>query len=210
MSDRNNRMSKWYKRSEIDDLLDVAVPGDLLEFHRNLYVHWAVYVGYREVDGKMEACVIHRCSTENSGDGIGNVFASTSLRKREVGLGEVEQQTLTSVWEDSICRINNTRDDELPPYAANMVLQRADDARKMEHTEEYNVITNNCEHFANWCRYGTKESGQVDRATFYIVAGAVLVGVASTIGALFSLATNTSRSRNTSKSRRREIREEPM
>ena len=26
--------------------------GDLLEFDRNVYMHWAVYVGYQNIDGR--------------------------------------------------------------------------------------------------------------------------------------------------------------
>lgn len=30
---------------EVRDLLKVAQPGDMIEFHRGKYSHWAVYVG---------------------------------------------------------------------------------------------------------------------------------------------------------------------
>ncbi len=44
---------------------------------------------------------------------------------------------------------------------------------------EYGLFTNNCEHFANWCRLGEGRSEQIDTAknvSFGIAAGAILAG----------------------------------
>eukprot|EP00800_Vazella_pourtalesii_P006049 TRINITY_DN173_c0_g1_i12.p1 TRINITY_DN173_c0_g1~~TRINITY_DN173_c0_g1_i12.p1 ORF type:complete len:173 (+),score=34.06 TRINITY_DN173_c0_g1_i12:55-573(+) len=48
-----------------------------------------------------------------------------------------------------------------------------------EEWGEYNLVFNNCEHFASFCATGEKKSGQVKKA---VIAGAVGVGVAAVVG----------------------------
>jgi hypothetical protein len=43
--------------------------------------------------------------------------------------------------------------------------------------DEYNVVLNNCEHFAMWVRYGKKDSAQVTRWTFVVAFGLLAVGL---------------------------------
>lgn len=38
-------VSEWYPQDQIAQLLGVLEPGDLLEFNRNGYCHWGVYIG---------------------------------------------------------------------------------------------------------------------------------------------------------------------
>ena len=35
--------------------------------------------------------------------------------------------------------------------------------------EEYNLVTNNCEHFAIWCKTGLKESSQINSIDRYYI-----------------------------------------
>jgi HRAS-like suppressor 3 len=39
---------------------------------------------------------------------------------------------------------------------------------------DFNVVTRNCQHFANWCTTGSWESGQVQIATGLVLAGLLL------------------------------------
>ena len=42
----------------------------------------------------------------------------------------------------------------------------------------YNVLTNNCEHFASWCRNGWSVSGQVARRTGQVMKLGMVAGAA--------------------------------
>jgi hypothetical protein len=46
-------------------------------------------------------------------------------------------------------------------YSADEIVKRA---HQRLNESEYNLVFNNCEHFANWCIYGIKESNQVNNA----------------------------------------------
>ena len=53
----------------------------------------------------------------------------------------------------------------------------------------YSTVSNNCEHFATWCRTGKRESKQVRRAiTAAATLGVAVVTVAGTLAALKSVA----------------------
>ncbi len=71
---------------------------------------------------------------------------------------------------------------DLPTDAADLVLQRAV-SRIGER--DYNVIFNNCEHFATWCKTGKHESEQVQGAMAASAIAGTLGGVA--LGGVFAL-----------------------
>jgi hypothetical protein len=54
-------------------------------------------------------------------------------------------------------RINNFKDKQWTILPADEIVKRAQDALGKEG---YNVLANNCEHFATDCRYGDRLSGQ--------------------------------------------------
>ncbi len=45
MSGNVGRVSDWYWRHQLGELLAQLEEGDLLEFDEGFYKHWAVYVG---------------------------------------------------------------------------------------------------------------------------------------------------------------------
>ena len=51
-------MSNWYTSDKLLELVVEAHEGDRLEFDRGMYNHWAVYVGYRETEGRKGALFI--------------------------------------------------------------------------------------------------------------------------------------------------------
>jgi hypothetical protein len=48
-------------------------------------------------------------------------------------------------------------------------------AKSREGTKKYNLIFNNCEHFASWCKTGMRISEQVDNAAVGVGVGGVVV-----------------------------------
>ena len=44
---------------------------------------------------------------------------------------------------------------------------------------EYNLVFNNCEHFAHWCKYGKKRSSQVEAAVVIAAATTAIVVAAA-------------------------------
>lgn len=57
----------------------------------------------------------------------------------------------------SLCRVNNSKDSEYQPFEPHVIVNRALTAFDRK---KYNLVLTNCEHFATWCRYGTKISVQ--------------------------------------------------
>lgn len=49
-------------------------------------------------------------------------------------------------------------------------------ARSRLSENKYNLLTNNCEHFINWCIYGKARSAQVSNAAIYLVTQSMLSG----------------------------------
>jgi len=132
-----------------------------LEFDREVYCHWAVYVGQI---GDEEHCVVHRANPTAEGS---MKMSSASVGSGGAGEeGRVLIEPLRSVWGESRARINNSRDVQLPPFTSKQVVERA--LNSVEGFDGssggYNVVTKNCEHFASWARNDWALSGQVVKA----------------------------------------------
>ncbi len=111
------------------------IPGDILRVFRGLYFHYGVYVGDNRV--------VHFCSTTR------NELDAASADIVETSLSEFSKGDL--VLEDT---------QEKPVFNREEIVRRA---RKSIGTKlgTYNLLSNNCEHFANWCRCGRSVSTQV-------------------------------------------------
>uniref|UniRef100_A0A914D071 LRAT domain-containing protein n=1 Tax=Acrobeloides nanus TaxID=290746 RepID=A0A914D071_9BILA len=107
-------------------------PGDLLEFSRGVYNHWAVYEGFVPHDGETAHCVIH--------------FSGEPKDKQNA---KIQRHRLKEVAGTSLFRINNDCDDKTTPLPREKIIERA--RSKISQTG-YHVGTDNCEHFAKWCR----------------------------------------------------------
>ena len=80
------------------------------------------------------------------------------------GVGAVVVEGLRAVWTTSRARINNSVDRVAAPLPGAAVVQRAVAAAHGEDGQaysQYNLLTNNCEHFASWARNGNGRSWQV-------------------------------------------------
>lgn len=182
-------ISEWhYRGTDTAPFLTLLRAGDLVEFEREGYQHWAVYIGEHALaEGTEEEdfvtvlpCVVHRANPTDNPDNLGGMFGSSrSLAKGAYGIGDVVVEPLRGVWMDSGARINNSMDSGQEPFPGQQVVERA---LGVVHGEDrqaytpYNVVTNNCEHFAHWCRHGWSISCQVARKTEQVVKLATLAG----------------------------------
>ena len=98
---------------------------------------------------------------------------SRSMSKGVHGIGAVVVESLRDVWGGSKVRINNRLDTSVHPFSSqtgavfligmilvNLMISVVERALAVAHGESslsytaYNVVSNNCEHFASWCRCG--------------------------------------------------------
>jgi hypothetical protein len=128
-----------------DSVIIKAEPGDLLEFKRAGYCHWGVYVG----DGE-----------------VVNVTLSKNGGKRA---GLISKQSVEDVAGSSLCRVNNltelARRKGLQANPPDVTVQKAED--QVGNKIDYNVINNNCECFAVYCRYNASFSDQVSETCLF-------------------------------------------
>lgn len=149
----------------VEDLSN-AKPGDMIEFVRNGYSHWAIYKG----EGK----VIHRWGDS---DGVGKsigffgnlaTFSGVQFNKAKI----VESNIDDVLHFGGKVRVNNYLDGKYKPLDVSEIVKRA--VNVLDHSG-YNLLYNNCEHFATDCRYGESTSRQVQ----LLVGTMALAGVAT-------------------------------
>jgi len=184
-------ISEWQQRgTDTAFFLSLLRPGDLVEFQRDGYQHWAVYIGEHALaEGVGEddfvtvlPCVVHRANPTDNPENLSGFFGSSrSVAKGAYGIGDVVVEPLRDVWQDSRARINNSMDNATEPFPGQTVVERA---LGVVHGEErqaytaYNVVTNNCEHFAHWCRHGWSISCQVAKKTEQLMKLGLVAGAA--------------------------------
>ncbi|CAG0920115.1 unnamed protein product [Notodromas monacha] len=184
--------SEWYNFFECDEFVCELSPGDLVEFHRQTYSHWAVYVGFprdfrqhpinESLDEKV-AYVVHRANPHDS-DVLNFASRSTSMNKASHGIGNVCIEPLKDVMDRDKARKNNTLDQSNVSRNPDDIVGeafaelRSQGYGNHEGSSCYNVLFNNCEHFANHCRYGERRSQQVD-SVLNTSAAVLAVGVAA-------------------------------
>jgi len=133
------------------ELKEYIKTGDVILCDRLLYKHFGIYAG----NGR----VIHYAAG-NADFGNDVCVRETSL-KQFTGDGEYE----IARFEGNQC--NSKR------FSPKETVRRA---RSRIGEKSYNLLFNNCEHFALWCKYGTSKSVQVEKAvTTAAVLGAVAV-----------------------------------
>jgi uncharacterized protein YfaT (DUF1175 family) len=130
---------------------DSLKPGDIIFCDRIIYKHYGVYAG----NGR----VIHY-ATQNGDFGADVRVRETSLKKF-AGDGKCMLLPL----------LNNCAG--LKHFSAEETVKRA---RSRLGEKAYNLLFNNCEHFALWCKYGINKSTQVEQVMATALAlGAVAV-----------------------------------
>ncbi|KAM9394446.1 phospholipase A and acyltransferase 3-like isoform 1-T4 [Pholidichthys leucotaenia] len=115
-------------------------PGDLIGFWRGLYDHVGVFVG--------NGMVVHKGPEDGDAAKPG---------KTQPGL--VKKDPLEKVAGKDSWRIYNILDDKYKARPVDDIIKEANDLAGKQ--QPYNVVNQNCEHFAFFLRYGQKISPQV-------------------------------------------------
>lgn len=132
------------------------IPGDVLSVNRGIYKHYGVYVGNNTV--------VHF----SGGEGFELSAKRACIRKTSL---ENFRKNDEIQIETRCCE----------SYSRKETVMRALGAVGTEKGK-YALPWNNCEHFANWCRYGEKRSSQVEQFVSKVgglgllAAGVLLVG----------------------------------
>ncbi|NWV50638.1 HRSL1 enzyme, partial [Daphoenositta chrysoptera] len=114
-------------------------PGDLIEISRNLYQHWALYVG--------DGYVINVIASDKGGSAL--LAAKARVKK----------QLLEEAAEGDKWRVNNKYDRSRTPFPVEEIIRRAESW--VDKEVPYSLFRNNCEHFVTKLRYGEGVSDQV-------------------------------------------------
>ncbi|GFO00259.1 group XVI phospholipase a2-like protein [Plakobranchus ocellatus] len=147
-----------------EDLDDVA-PGSLLEIDQGNYKHWAIYIGDRKVCHLTVEAV------------MGGPSFTASLACLKTNKGKILVQLFRDMLagETPPVFVNNSRDSKWTPRSAEDIVTSA--LSYAGQKVRYDLVTFNCEHFANECRYGIKASLQVEDTADAARVGTVLLGV---------------------------------
>lgn len=133
----------------------VPLPGDVVVAHRGLYNHYGIYIG----DGR----VIHY----SAGMGI----------ELDANKAKIIETSIVDFLDGSGLYVEES--DEPGAFPPDRVVERAKSMLGKMHGE-YNIAFNNCEHFTHWCKYGTKESSQVNTVLKAVVGvAAIALGLAA-------------------------------
>uniref|UniRef100_A0A915PJG8 LRAT domain-containing protein n=1 Tax=Setaria digitata TaxID=48799 RepID=A0A915PJG8_9BILA len=189
-------VTDWMQADRLCSHLEI---GDLIEFRRvvgstkrRIYTHWGVFIGFHD----KKAYVAHTGTDFGDfGDELisGSAESLTTIRTKVSHSNQIQirRDELTAVARGDSCRVNNSLDKEKSPFPPIIVVDRA---LLMLGKTNYNLLLNNCEHFAKYCRYGLKESNQATVAKViilfsaaYCITGSLTVAaVAGTLTYTFS------------------------
>lgn len=158
-----------YNRTTLKDL----EPGDLVEFDRGIYSHWAVYIGQHETT---EHAVVHLAGIDEGPLRSASTHSFTICGK-QFDKAQVCVHDFWKVAGDCKAHKNNGMDKAMSPDERSNIVARA---LSMLGPATYNLITKNCEHFASWCRYGIEKSEQAEG-----FIGAAVLGLLSLIDVAF-------------------------
>ena len=140
----------------------VELNGSVIKVKRwnGVYYHYGIYVK----EPFIRASVIHYTDEDSDFHGI----------VRETPLEDFLQEKN----DFSVCLFNPKHYHHI--YSGEETVRRA---RSKLGTGDYNILTNNCEHFATWCKTGVQNSSQFDKGiktllsvAVFLVGGAVFGG----------------------------------
>ncbi len=153
-----------------EQILPLFSQGDLIVFKGGTkndgakfrYEHWAVYVGEGEI-------VHYQAPRELNG---------LTAKLNSGVIQETLQEYMERQGEGMTVRLGKLSSEGdrryFPALDPEVVVERA---RSKVGKKEYNLIRNNCEHFAKWCKYGKEMSDQIERgAVIASMLGGFLAG----------------------------------
>ncbi|MCP9265830.1 Sorbin and SH3 domain-containing protein 1 [Dirofilaria immitis] len=161
-------VTDWMQAERLCSYLEI---GDLIEFRRvvgnikrRIYTHWGVFIGFHD----KKAYIAH--TGTDFGDFDDNLISSSVESMATIGKKcHIRRDELITVANGDSCRVNNSLDKGKRPFPPVIVVDRA---LRMLGKTNYNLLLNNCEHFAKYCRYGLKESNQATVAKIIIISSA--------------------------------------
>ncbi len=161
-----NYTTKQIKRVVSDDELKA---GDVVGIQRlrGLYDHYGIYTGnggmihYADPSGDFgKNIVVHRTTLEKFKEGSEYVFVidfDNYIKQKKNSIFDI----ITKTGRINVLKILEILfgDNSYHLYSPEETVARAE-SRLGERN--YNIATNNCEHFAIWCKTGVSESTQVE------------------------------------------------
>ncbi|CAF3744010.1 unnamed protein product [Adineta steineri] len=151
-------------------IITQAQLGDMIQFKRGLYSHWAIYIGNDEI--------IHQWGANDGiGESVGISGNIMTIYGIQFNKAEICKSKIIDVMVyGGNVHINNFLDSKRKPLPIRLILERAENA---VGRIGYNLLYNNCEHFATECRYGQATSNQVQVSVGSALGlGLILTGAA--------------------------------
>ena len=140
--------------------------GDVIGVHRGVYDHYGIYTGRGKVihfsnegsdfGGDIR---VRRATLDQFKNGASNVFVIDFEAYRDY----VENPGLLELLEEGIVGIalrSLFGSETITIYSPEETVKRAE---SQLGKGDYNLVFNNCEHFAVWCKTGVHESSQVQK-----------------------------------------------
>ena len=174
------------------DPTDGLVPGDILGITRPAgYEHYAVYIGegrvihFAAADGDFGLAEVREAPMRDFLDGQRDFFVLdfAGLGKRPVRKAHGSPSVLTPLHEVGIRVISDAVDSALADpddpdivriYTPEETVARAKSvigANEHSFQRDYDLLFNNCEHFAVWCKTGLRRSYQVEDILKALIPG---------------------------------------
>lgn len=126
--------------------------GDAIEFRGRFYSHWAIYIGNGKIIHVSDVRI--SCCSGTSNFSSVSSERGKSFKKAEIKVSKFDDETKG-------CRAfkNNSVDERFPPNPVEEIIWTA---MLLQGPIDYNLRTNNCEHFVTLCRNGVLMSAQVE------------------------------------------------
>lgn len=133
-------------------------PGDIVFTDRGLYKHYGIYAGHNKV--------IH--------------FAGPKGHEIDASKADIIETSVEDFLKGDLLGVQD--DGDRKPLPKREIIRRAK-SKLYSCKGDYSLLFNNCEHFANWCRYDEHTSSQVEAG----VKAAKVMLIAIGTGLLFGL-----------------------